>query len=111
MRAMDDDLNTAEAMGVLFELVRELNTAMQNFKDYQAFKEAQDVLGKLLNVLGLNVSQEDQLPQEILDLVQARQDAKKNKDYASADRIRDRIEQAGYKVMDTAQGPQLEKLS
>lgn len=109
--AMDDDLNTAEAMGVLFELVRELNTAMQNFKDYQAFKEAQDVLGKLLNVLGLNVSQEDQVPQEVLDLVQARQDAKKNKDYASADRIRDRIEQAGYKVMDTAQGPQLEKLS
>ena len=109
---MDDDLNTADAITVIFNLVRDINTAVAsgNVSD-DALKAALDKLVELTGVLGIETEAEDDgIPSEIMELVEQRTAAKKNKDYAEADRIRDLITSKGYSVKDTPQGPQVEKL-
>ena len=112
IKVMDDDLNTADAITVIFNLVRDINTAVAsgNVSD-DALKAALDKLVELTGVLGIETEAEDDgIPSEIMELVEQRTAAKKNKDYAEADRIRDLITSKGYSVKDTPQGPQVEKL-
>jgi cysteinyl-tRNA synthetase len=66
---------------------------------------------EITGVLGIDLSeQEEGIPSEITELVEQRAAAKKTKDFAEADRIRDLITSKGYSVKDTPQGPQVEKL-
>lgn len=112
VEAMDDDLNTADAIAALFDLVRAANTAAsEEGIDAQSLKDAACTLTMLLDVLGLQPEKEgDQIPQEIRDLVQARTQAKQERDYARADEIRDEIRKKGFSVDDTPQGPKVTRL-
>ncbi len=108
---MDDDLNTADAITAIFNLVRDANTSVANANaSDSALKAALDKLVELTDVLGIEAETEDPVPQEVMDLVQKRAEAKKAKDFALADSLRDQITSMGYSVKDTANGPQVEKL-
>ena len=108
---MDDDLNTADAITDIFGLVKAANTAVSSASKGM-LEEALSALTELTDVLGIVIDEDEDggIPQEITDLVEQRAAAKKNKDYAEADRIRDLITSKGYSVKDTPNGPQVEKL-
>ncbi|MGI6616735.1 MAG: cysteine--tRNA ligase [Saccharofermentanales bacterium] len=105
--AMDDDLNTADALAAIFDLVRAANTAVAGGRvSKKALLNARDALIERLGVLGLEptANQETTIPQRILDLVAERTESKKNRDFARADAIRDEVLASGYKIEDTPQG-------
>ena len=68
------------------------------------------MLNEITGVLGIVLKVEEDIPAEITELVEQRAAAKKAKDFAEADRIRDLITSKGYSVKDTPNGPQVEKL-
>ncbi len=108
--AMDDDLNTADALSSIFELVREINAYMGAHQDAsRAFLSgAHALLMELAGVLGLVQQREDSgIDAEIEDLIAQRAAAKKNRDFAEADRIRDYLlNEKGIVIKDTRQGTQ-----
>jgi len=106
--AMDDDLNTAEAIGAIFEYIRDVNLAFEHGGDKKSAQGALAALDKVLDVLGL-VPREEAIPAEVLELVKRRQEARANKNYAEADALRDRIAALGYEVKDTPEGPKINK--
>ena len=109
---MCDDLNTSEAMGVLFEYVREMNTALSdaNAPCRAVILEALQALNVMArDVLGLLMREADTTPEEIKALVQKRVEAKKAKDFAEADRIRAEVLEKGYVIEDTPKGPKVKK--
>ena len=106
--AMDDDLNTADAIGVVFELVKELNTAFAEGGDGAEAKTLLQGLEELLDVLGLLRAAEE-IPQEIIDMANARTEARKAKNWALADQLRDEIKAKGYELKDTPDGVKITK--
>ncbi|MHB1314865.1 MAG: cysteine--tRNA ligase [Christensenellales bacterium] len=108
--AMDDDLNTADALAALFEIARECNTYFAESGSKIAASSALALYTELLQVLGLQ-KKEEEVPKEIQSLVEKRQQARKDKNWALSDAIRDELKQKGYAVEDTAQGPKIKKLS
>ncbi|MBQ0012523.1 MAG: cysteine--tRNA ligase [Clostridiales bacterium] len=111
---MDDDMNTADAITSVYSLVRVLNTHL-TAKDVSAadIKVAADMICELMNVLGLDIrailNKDSGIPSEVMDLVNQRVEAKKNKDFARADALRDQVSEMGYQIKDTPQGPQVTK--
>ncbi len=106
--AMDDDLNTAEAIGVIFEYIRDINLAFEDGKGANGANEALRALDKVLAVLGLLPEDED-VPDEILALAEQRQQARKARDFAKADALRDQITALGYDLKDTPEGVKINK--
>ncbi|MCI8501935.1 MAG: cysteine--tRNA ligase [Oscillospiraceae bacterium] len=111
IEAMDDDLNTADAISALFELAREINTMTSGSvlapKGQIAF--AKGIFDEMCGVLGLLYQKKDEIPQEVLTLVEERAAARKAKDFAKADALRDRITAMGYLVEETRQGTRVVK--
>ncbi len=111
IKAMDDDLNTADAISALFELVREINTMTSGSvlapKGQIAF--AKGIFDEMCGVLGLLYQKKDEIPQDVLKLVEERAAARKAKDFAKADALRDRITAMGYLVEETRQGTRVVK--
>ena len=113
--SMDDDLNTADAITAIFELVRAANTACtQEGVPSALLLSAADVIVELSNVLGIaaeaDMDKSSDIPSEVLDLVDQRVEAKKARDFALSDQLRDRVTALGYLIKDTAQGPQVTKI-
>ena len=107
--AMDDDLNTPDALAAIFEFVKEINTRA-DAADKPSLQAAADTFDELAGVLGLLYNRKTaQAPEEVQALVAERAAAKKAKDWARADALRARISALGWTVTDTAQGPQLSK--
>ncbi len=104
--AMDDDLNTADAISAIFELVREINTiAGAAQTPTRAFVEAAlSIFEELCGVLGICTGKADELDAEIEALIEQRQAARKAKDYKTADAIRDQLSGMGIVLEDTPQG-------
>ena len=105
--AMEDDLNTADAIGVLFELIRDLNTNVNDKTVSKAVVEyAIFAFDELTDVLGLvyNRDKKGSLDDEIEALIEQRNAARKAKNWAEADRIRDELKAQGIVLEDTAQG-------
>jgi cysteinyl-tRNA synthetase len=105
--AMDDDLNTADALGVLFELVRDINKFVLTDNPVKAnVKVATKLFDELAtDVLGLVYNRKlESLDDEVEALIAARTEARKNKNWAEADRIRDLLKEMGIILEDTAQG-------
>lgn len=105
--AMDDDLNTADGIGVIFELVRELNTAMDGESPSPgAAKAGLSLLEELTGVLGLLYGRKEEasLDGEVEALIAARNEARAAKNWAEADRIRDQLKDMGIALKDTPQG-------
>ena len=108
---MDDDLNTADAIGVLFEFARAANTFVSQPRSKAAIEAAKALFSELTGVLGLLAHEKaEEFPKEALALVEERQAARKAKDFSRADQIRDALNNMGYAVEDTAAGPKLKKL-
>lgn len=104
-RAMDDDLNTADGIAAVFELVRDINVSVlaSDSKDLIAY--AVKLFDELTGVLGLVYNRKtDSLDSEIEALIEARQAARKEKNWAEADRIRDELKAQGIVLEDTPQG-------
>ena len=106
--AMDDDLNTADAIGVIFEYIKELNVVFAENKDSKSAESALKVLDELLDVLGL-LKEDDEIPENIISMAEQRNEARKNKDYALADKLRDEISSLGYEIKDTPEGIKISK--
>ena len=107
--AMDDDMNTADALGAVFELVKDANVMMQQGAAKGAAKAALESLEAVCDVLGLLSRKGNELPDEIADLVKQRAEARKNKDWARSDELRKMITDAGYILEDTKQGQKVRK--
>ena len=107
--AMDDDLNTPDALAALFDFVREINTlAPQSSR--AALEAAADAFDALTGVLGILYNRKkDEIPADILALVDERAAAKKAKDWARADAIRAELTEKGYVVEDTPKGPKVSR--
>lgn len=105
--AMEDDLNTADAIGVVFELVRDINSNVNEGVKSKALVEyAIAAFDELTEVLGLLYNRETKgsLDDEIEALIEQRNAARKAKNWAEADRIRDELKAQGIVLEDTAQG-------
>jgi cysteinyl-tRNA synthetase len=108
LEAMDDDLNTAQAIGYLFELVRVMNTEVESGADERILRADRAVLRELSDILGLlqhTGAEEETVPDNVLRLVEERTQARADRNWSRADELRDKIERAGYVVEDTASGP------
>ena len=104
--AMDDDLNTADAISVLFEMVTEVNTAVaEGNLSKDSAQKAYELLKELCDVLGIFKEDADtSLEEEIEKLIEERQQARKDKNFARADEIRDYLKDQGIVLEDTPQG-------
>ena len=104
--AMDDDFNTADALAAIFDLVREINgniIGKETSKEY--VQKASDLFESLVNVLGLLYERKEEgASDEIEALIAERQEARKNRDFARADAIRDQLKADGIILEDTPQG-------
>ena len=106
--AMDDDLNTADAITAVFELVTAINTAIKDGASKAFAKASMETLMEFANVLGLLQAELDvPVDPEIQALVDERQAARKAKDFARADEIRDILKEKGVTLKDTPQGVQI----
>ena len=109
-KAMDDDLNTPDALAALFDLVKEINT-LSGAAGKSVLEQVAATFDELTGVLGILYNRKkDEVPAEVTALVEKRAAAKKAKDWATADAIRAELTAMGWAVKDTAQGPQLSKL-
>lgn len=113
--AMDDDLNTADAISVLFDFTRDINTKISSsqVKNREYLEYAAKMFDELCGVLGLlyNRQAKDGITEEIRSLVEQRTAARAARDFATADAIRDKLKALGVEVKDTPQGPQILFLS
>ncbi len=105
--AMDDDLNTADALAAIFELVREINTEITATSNTgkETIAKALELLTQLTGVLGIMEEQEEApLDDEVERLVNERQQARAEKNFKRADEIRGQLKEMGIELQDTPQG-------
>ena len=103
--AMEDDLNTADALAAVFMLVRDINTAIAAGAGKKALEAFAEVFDELTGVLGLVYNRRTEtLDSEIEELINKRTEARKNKDFKTADEIRDKLKEMGIILEDTPQG-------
>jgi len=114
VNAVNDDLNIPEAFAAMFTLIREVNSALHN--NGLSAEEATAVLGllnKFESVLGVinfgRVQQSDEIPAEVQVLVEARAQARTDKNWAESDRIRDEISALGWSIRDSKEGQKVKK--
>lgn len=108
--AMDDDLNTADAVAVLFDMVRDINTFISAPHAKKTLESAAGLFDRLTDVLGILYNRKkDDLDSEVEELIAARQQARKEKNWAEADRIRDQLKDMGIVLEDTPQGVKWKK--
>ena len=106
-RAMEDDFNTADAIAAVFDLVKFANSNTDSESSAEYLGKLFDLLVKLTDVLGLLVDKkEDILDEDIEKLIEERQAARKAKDFARADALRDELLEKGIVLKDTREGVQ-----
>ena len=103
--AMDDDFNTADAISAIFELVKFANTSVGEGASAAFIRALKDEIVELMDICGLTAErQQEMLDEEIESLIQERQDARKAKNFARADEIRDLLAGKGIVLEDTREG-------
>ena len=108
--AMEDDFNTADALAAVFEYVRFINQHLTDESSSEFASRLLDTLKQLLSICGIEpVRKKELLPEEIEDLIRQRQDARRAKDFARADAIRDELLSKGILLEDTREGVKWKK--
>ena len=108
-KAMDDDFNTADALAAVYDLVRYINSNVADDTSAETVEKLKDLFDELTGILGLDLSaraaaEGDITDEEIEALIAKRQEAKKAKDYAGADAVRDELKAKGVVLEDTREG-------
>ncbi|MDF2891640.1 MAG: cysS [Clostridia bacterium] len=104
IEAMDDDLNTADALAAIYDLVRDVNGSLKPEVSKATVQASLDMLMELSGVLGLLSKKEESLDTEIEALIEERQKARKEKNWALSDKIRDDLKAQGIVLEDTPSG-------
>ena len=105
IEAMEDDLNTADAIAAVFELARDINIAVAGTPSRALCEKASEIFGQLCDVLGLLYSRgQEVLDADIESMIAARTEARRQKNWAESDRIRDELKAMGIVLEDTPQG-------
>lgn len=106
INSMDDDLNTADGIAAVFDLVSDINTKIINKEvSKNVCQKAADMFDELTGVLGLVYNRKsNDINDDIEKLIEERQQARANKDWTTADRIRDELKAQGITLKDTPQG-------
>ena len=107
---MNNDFNTAEAMGALFELVYLINTRLNEHSAREAVEKVADTLRSMTDIFGILVKQAETVPEEVQSLLDQRAKARKERNWAESDSLRNAIAALGYQVEDSPQGQKLRKL-
>ena len=103
--AMDDDLNTADAIAAVFELVKAANSGLNADSSKSAVTQVRSMIIELCDVLGIIAEKKEEvLDSEVEDLIAQRQAARKAKDFAKADAIRQQLLDMGIELKDTREG-------
>ena len=111
INAMDDDINTADAVSVIFDIVKYCNTNFDETTDAQTLSYSISLIKELMNVLGILKEEKiDYLDADIEALIEERNNARKNKDFNRADEIRDMLKAAGIILEDTRGGVKWKKV-
>ena len=110
-RAMDDDFNTADAISAIFDLVKFANTNCSGNNTKAFIEEVRNLIVKLTDVLGIIVEKEEEiLDTDIEKLIEERQAARKERNFARADEIRDELLEKGIVLKDTREGVKWERV-
>jgi len=108
--ALDDDLNISGALAAVFDFVRDVNRLIDRGEaGARGAENATALLERLDAVTGLFPVMEDAVPQAVLDLALERQQARRNKDFARADAIRNQLANDGWIIEDTPDGPRVKR--
>lgn len=108
--AMEDDFNTADAISALFEMVKVANVEVTENSSKTTVKAVLDIMNKFCYILGIITDKkEESLDAEVEELIAKRQEARKNKDFAKADEIRDQLLAMGIILKDTREGVKWER--
>ncbi len=102
--SMDDDLNTADAVAAIFDMVKYTNSNFSEESSRETVEYAYDILLELAKVLGILTKKEEIIDEEIQKLIEERNDARNNKDFAKSDQIRDDLLEKGIVLEDTRDG-------
>ncbi|MCB9358371.1 cysteine--tRNA ligase [Candidatus Woesearchaeota archaeon] len=105
---MDDDLNISGGLAVVFDMIKEINKSIDS-DGIKNKEEVIDALKKLDSVLGIMSFDAEEIPEEIVSLADRRLAAKKERDWAAADKLRDEIKSKGYEILDDKEGYRLKK--
>jgi len=109
--SMDDDLNVPEALSAIFDLISETNKAIDEKKiNKNNLDEVYEAMMKFDKVLGILEHKKEKIPKVVLDLANKREEARQNKNWKEADKIRDEIKTLGYIIDDSSSGPRLKKV-
>src|SRR5699024_4433343 len=103
-KSMEDDLNTADGIASLFEIVKTSNTKLDEKSSRKLIEHIYDTLMELSKVLGILSKEEEILEEEIVESIEKRSEARKNKDFKLADSIRDELKEKGIIIEDTKDG-------
>ena len=107
---MDDDFNTADAVASVFELVKFINTTADGNRSKEYLDTLYDILFKLTDVLGIIIDKkEEMLDEEVEAMIEKRQAARKERNFALADQIRDELLAKGIILEDTREGVKWKK--
>ncbi|PKM62355.1 MAG: cysteine--tRNA ligase [Firmicutes bacterium HGW-Firmicutes-21] len=109
--ALDDDFNTADAIGFLFEIAREINTRLSDTVVSRAFLEnAYEIFVSLCSLLGFEKAEDNSINTEYIEkMIEKRNEAKKARDFSTADAIRNELKENGIILEDTPQGVKWKK--
>lgn len=103
-RSMEDDINTADAIASIFDVVKDMNSYLNVENSTKTIQSAYDLLIELTGVLGIVQKKEVQLEEEIEKMIEKRQQARKEKKWALADEIRNQLKEQGIFIEDTSEG-------
>ncbi len=110
-KAMDDDFNTSSAVTALFDMVKYIHTELEETENLAFIQNFNACFIKLCDILGIAYKREAViLDDEIEALIQKRQEARKNKDFALADQIRDTLQEQGIVLEDTREGVRFKRI-
>ena len=109
IEAMDDDLNTADAIGYLFEMTRDINSIVVSGASSEYLSKVEEIYIPLCDLLGFGREESDEDTDYIEEMIAKRAAAKKAKNYAEADAIRNELREKGIILEDTPQGVKWKK--